>query len=153
MSASQQPLDFNSLAAALADITNTQPSKSTGDEKKSETNTEIKTETNTENKTEAEAKAQWVPREAYDYKLYNAISKEAREEIEANPQAELPDWAANAQKYEWDDEYGDIGPEHPELEKQLFGADFIVRSGQELEKSDWLHPLATLHRADGVMIG
>lgn len=30
-------------------------------------------------------------------------------------------WEANAQVYEWDGEHGQIGPEHPQLELQLFG--------------------------------
>lgn len=29
--------------------------------------------------------------------------------------------AASARVYEWNDEYGDIGPKIPELEEQLFG--------------------------------
>ncbi|KAK6193652.1 hypothetical protein LQW54_012235 [Pestalotiopsis sp. IQ-011] len=31
------------------------------------------------------------------------------------------DWDGNAQVYFWDGEVGDVGPEHPELEKALFG--------------------------------
>ena len=31
------------------------------------------------------------------------------------------EWDGNATTYEWDGEEGDIGPEHPELEKILFG--------------------------------
>ncbi len=30
-------------------------------------------------------------------------------------------WDGNARVYEWDGEMGEIGPEHPELEKILFG--------------------------------
>ncbi|KAI0447236.1 P-loop containing nucleoside triphosphate hydrolase protein [Xylaria telfairii] len=30
-------------------------------------------------------------------------------------------WEGNARVYEWDGETGDLGPEHPELESQLFG--------------------------------
>ena len=29
--------------------------------------------------------------------------------------------AASARVYEWDDEYGDVGPKIPDLEKELFG--------------------------------
>jgi len=32
-----------------------------------------------------------------------------------------PKWEGNATVYEWDGETGDIGPEFPELELQLFG--------------------------------
>jgi ATP-dependent RNA helicase DDX3X len=56
------------------------------------------------------------------------------EAAEPGQEAEAPTWAANAQKYEWMDEYGDIGPPIPELERQLFGADILVRSGNEFSK-------------------
>ena len=108
------------MGAALADITNGKPgSKPDGKDKDGGASKDAE---------------QWVPREAYDYRLYNAQTREEREQLAANNQVELPDWAANAQKYEWSDDYGDIGPEHLDLEKQLFGGDFLVRRGQELEK-------------------
>lgn len=31
------------------------------------------------------------------------------------------EWDGNVQVYEWDGEEGDLGPEHPDLETQLFG--------------------------------
>lgn len=31
------------------------------------------------------------------------------------------EWAINAARYEWNDEYGDLGPKIPELEAMLFG--------------------------------
>lgn len=31
------------------------------------------------------------------------------------------DWDSNARVYEWDGEQGDVGPEYPELELELFG--------------------------------
>jgi ATP-dependent RNA helicase DDX3X len=31
------------------------------------------------------------------------------------------DWDGNAKVYEWDGEEGDVGPEHPALEIELFG--------------------------------
>ncbi|KAF4589572.1 DEAD/DEAH box RNA helicase [Ophiocordyceps camponoti-floridani] len=34
---------------------------------------------------------------------------------------DLPTWEGNARIYEWNDEYGDIGPKFPELELELFG--------------------------------
>lgn len=49
----------------------------------------------------------WVPPTPYDYE---ALGGEAAHE-----------WESNAVIYEWDGEEGDIGPEHPALEKQLFG--------------------------------
>ena len=35
--------------------------------------------------------------------------------------------------YEWNDEYGDVGPRFEELEKQLFGAENHVRAGINFE--------------------
>ena len=38
----------------------------------------------------------------------------------------------NSAVYEWDDEYGDVGLEIPELEQDLFGGDFRVRQGTHM---------------------
>jgi|SRR5271170_1402283 len=43
-------------------------------------------------------------------------------------------WAHNAAKYEWKEEYGDLGPEIPELEQQLFRSEFINRQGLKFDK-------------------
>lgn len=72
--------------------------------------------------------AGWVEPEKYDYEAYNAGTKEAREALAATH--ELPTWAANAAKYEWKDEYGDVGPAHPELEEMLFGKEDRVTEGK-----------------------
>jgi ATP-dependent RNA helicase DDX3X len=45
----------------------------------------------------------------------------------------LGQWASDAAVYEWTDEYGDVGPRFAELEKQLFGAENHVRSGENFE--------------------
>ncbi|CAG8290024.1 unnamed protein product [Penicillium olsonii] len=42
------------------------------------------------------------------------------------------DWAGVAARYEWDDEYGEVGPSHPELEEQLFRGNLIPRAGSKL---------------------
>lgn len=47
----------------------------------------------------------WVRPTAYDY-------TDSREDVP---------WENNARIYEWDGEEGEIGPEYPELELQLFG--------------------------------
>ncbi|KAJ9129462.1 hypothetical protein NKR19_g10361, partial [Coniochaeta hoffmannii] len=42
------------------------------------------------------------------------------------------DWDSNAKIYEWDGETGDVGPEHPKLEIDLFGApDTRISHGQD----------------------
>jgi ATP-dependent RNA helicase DDX3X len=44
------------------------------------------------------------------------------------------DWAGVAARYEWKDEYGDVGPAIPELEDQLFQSGMIPRAGIKLDK-------------------
>ena len=51
----------------------------------------------------------WIQPEAYDYSNYESSREQRR------------DWDGNARIYEWDGEEGDIGPEFPELEVELFG--------------------------------
>lgn len=74
----------------------------------------------------------WAEPEKYNYTAYNASSREEREAVEA--QHTLPDWASNAVKYEWKDEFGDIGPPHPELERQLFHEGTGTQSGKLFDK-------------------
>ncbi|KAL1973839.1 hypothetical protein VTN31DRAFT_5399 [Thermomyces dupontii] len=64
----------------------------------------------------------WAAPEQYDYARYSA------------PNAiKHPEWASNAAKYEWKDEYGDVGPADPELEEMLFRNDLINRPGLKLD--------------------
>ena len=41
-------------------------------------------------------------------------------------------YLAHSAVYEWADDYGDVGPEVPALEEQLFGGDFRVRQGDHM---------------------
>lgn len=76
--------------------------------------------------------AGWVEPQSYDYETYNAST---REEREANEQTrELPSWAANAVRYEWSDDYGDIGPAKQDLEDDLFGDEHKMQTGLEFNK-------------------
>lgn len=76
----------------------------------------------------------WVEKSDYDY---NSFMKTGKELAEADAAAKSSTgtglgeegWASNAAIYEWDDEFGDVGPSHPELEKQLFGSENHVRTG------------------------
>ena len=45
-------------------------------------------------------------------------------------------WHATAGVYEWNDEYGDVGPEVPELERVLFGGEFQMTKGNHMEALD-----------------
>ena len=42
-------------------------------------------------------------------------------------------WASSAQRYEWQDEYGVVAPPMPELEKQLFDHELIMRAGANFD--------------------
>ena len=88
----------------------------------------------------------WVEPTKYNYDLYTKSSKE-QAEAQANVLGEsavtedvgvggiaVGDWASNAKTYTWDDEYGDVIPRFPDLEKQLFGAENHVRTGIKFEK-------------------
>jgi ATP-dependent RNA helicase DDX3X len=62
--------------------------------------------------------------------------EEPKEESTANPDVlnewlttQEAGWAANAARYEWKDEYGDVGPRVPELEERLFRDEHILRKG------------------------
>lgn len=41
-----------------------------------------------------------------------------------------PAWASGAAKYEWQDEYGDLAPELPELERHLFTTEGSSQMGE-----------------------
>jgi ATP-dependent RNA helicase DDX3X len=45
---------------------------------------------------------------------------------------ELTSWGASAAKYEWKDDYGDVGPDVPELRQQLFNSEFTQRPGNNM---------------------
>ena len=71
----------------------------------------------------------WVEKNAYNYDVYTKSSKEIDEgkaDFQANG-VEVGDWAGNAEVYKWDDEYGDVGPAFPALERQLFGGETMKR--------------------------
>ncbi|TVY86315.1 ATP-dependent RNA helicase, partial [Lachnellula willkommii] len=94
---------------------------------------------------------------AYDYATFSKSNKQLADEEKAargeaagqtpadsqGPEAEpvgavgglqTGQWASNAVVYEWREEYGDVGPRFPDLEKQLFGSEFHVRQGIEFKK-------------------
>ncbi|KAJ5594348.1 uncharacterized protein N7459_000556 [Penicillium hispanicum] len=96
---------------ALQDVSN--KSKETGNEKPS------RGPALSEEATRAAEKG-WVVPTPFDYEAY------------ANK--ESTDWAGVAARYEWDDEYGDIGPPNEELEKMLFRNEYIQRAGKKLSE-------------------
>ena len=80
--------------------------------------------------------AKWGDRQEYDYAKYTAGPNEKTSIASMSdlPAADTPNWAANAAKYEWAEDYGDVGPAHVELEKMLFGDEHKMEQGSELSK-------------------
>lgn len=72
-------------------------------------------------------KVGWAAQVEYDYAAYNAP-------IPRGGADDITDWGHKAGRYEWNEEYGDVAPRIPELEKQLFNAEFQNRAGAKLEK-------------------
>lgn len=75
----------------------------------------------------------WVEPKGYDYSKYLATESLPTASDNAG-QNDLPEWAGKAAKYEWNAEYGDIGPPNPELEKMLFHNELINRTGLKIAK-------------------
>ena len=75
----------------------------------------------------------WVVKNAYDYDTYNKTTKELHE-ADHSMGVETGGWASNAVVYEWNEEYGDVGPEFPLLEQQLFGGEFRMTQGINFAK-------------------
>lgn len=75
----------------------------------------------------------FVPPVAYDYDAYNANTREARESLAVEGGYIEPAWAATAVRYEWDDDFGDVGPEVPELEQELFLHENVMRKGNAFQ--------------------
>jgi ATP-dependent RNA helicase DDX3X len=66
----------------------------------------------------------WAEPSSYDYEEYG---KQAKDNTAVD--TTLPMWGHNAQKYEWREDYGDIGPRNEELEQMLYHSEFITRQG------------------------
>lgn len=67
--------------------------------------------------------AQWAKPQEFDYKTYNAAPRDTGPSFIATSavaDASASSWAANATRYEWSEEYGDVAPRHEALENQLF---------------------------------
>ena len=108
---STDALSMEDMGAALADVTNTANN--------------VKNE-------EAFALARdkgWVEPQGFDYETYNASGRAT-----ADNEALQTEWGHNAAKYEWKEEYGEVGPAVPELEQQLFRSEFLNRRGVKFEK-------------------
>lgn len=78
----------------------------------------------------------WGTPLGFDYAKYNAEprDKTAPASESDQPQGDNSNWAAGAAKYEWNDDYGEVGPEHVELKHMLFGDEHKVEQGEEFSK-------------------
>ena len=80
-------------------------------------------------------KAEWAAPEGYDYGKYNAGPRDKIDPaLDSHQPQEESNWAAHAARYEWDDEFGDIGPDHEPLKKMLFGDEHQMEQGDEFSK-------------------
>ncbi|OJD19505.1 hypothetical protein AJ78_00574 [Emergomyces pasteurianus Ep9510] len=89
----------------------------------------------------------WAEPQRYDYDTYNAPSKPGDDA----GLTDLPEWASNAAKYEWKEEYGDVGPRNDELEKMLFHNEYLNRAGNKFDRLREIKVTAeTTHQPDPV---
>jgi ATP-dependent RNA helicase DDX3X len=71
----------------------------------------------------------WAEPSSYDYEEYG---KEAKDATVLDPT--MPMWGHNAEKYEWKEDYGDVGPPNEQLEAQLYHSEFITRQGIKFDE-------------------
>jgi ATP-dependent RNA helicase DDX3X len=77
----------------------------------------------------AAREAGWAEPSSYDYEEYGKPAKDA---TVVDPT--MPMWGHNAEKYEWKEEYGDVGPRNEELEQMLYHSEFITRQGIKFDE-------------------
>ena len=80
----------------------------------------------------------WAEPQKFDYDAYaagpNNKGSAPAPAADEDQGRDMQGWAANAVKYEWSDEYGDIGPKHEELEKMLFRDEHQMERGSEFSR-------------------
>lgn len=71
----------------------------------------------------------------------NAAENDIPGWVDAHPEQQFtadsaPTWDGNARVYQWDDEFGDVGPKFEDLERELFGdpTDLAARTGLDFSK-------------------
>lgn len=80
----------------------------------------------------------WVEPKSYDYDAAMASHSKVTGTTAGEPASgsggeDQPGWAHNAAKYEWQDDFGDVGPRVPELELQLFQDQNLTRRGGKFD--------------------
>jgi ATP-dependent RNA helicase DDX3X len=77
----------------------------------------------------------WIEPSAYNYpSASDKIADKQPTNEPSNSEYKAPQWAHEAVKYEWKEEYGDVGPKIPELEEQLFHNELIMRKGNMFDE-------------------
>lgn len=74
---------------------------------------------------------EWTEKTEFDYARYNSGSGangQTSSGVTFANEDNVP-WAAEAEKYEFVGDEGDIGPPHPALEAVLFTSEFLMRTG------------------------
>lgn len=84
----------------------------------------------------------WAAKVAFDYATYNAgavdaAADEAFDEATRRNNNSNFHWAGDAAVYEWKEEYGDVGPDFPELAEQLFGRKAVAGEGANTGTLNW----------------
>jgi hypothetical protein len=76
----------------------------------------------------------WCEPQQYNYG--DSVAAPAAVAVEGEGYVTIADgnWAHNAAKYEWEESFGDVGPENKSLEQQLFRADTINRQGHKFDE-------------------
>ena len=75
--------------------------------------------------------AGWDEKIPLDYGALTAKPADVGEVVNYNHP--VPEWYSTAAKYEWSDDYGDVGPPIPELEEQLFDRNTKTIEGASME--------------------
>lgn len=73
----------------------------------------------------------WVEPSSFDYSGGVAVTAVEGEGLVSTADG---NWAHAAEKYEWLESYGEIGPENKALEDQLFRSDTINRQGIKFDQ-------------------
>jgi len=71
--------------------------------------------------------AGWTEQTPYTYT--QAGGDAPRSAAEGDSGEPVPKWLSDAAVYEWDDDFGEIGPVNVELERELFHGDHLMRAG------------------------
>ena len=66
----------------------------------------------------------WTEPVPYNYSTTG--SQDATEDAFSHPEAA---WLSDAVRYEWSDDYGEVGPANPDLEQNLFYSEKLVKAG------------------------